>query len=414
MREMLEKDKLLDELTLLPEYHKGIRLQSATKRLIALEDCMFQIYIPNQMSIEIYNRMYLASYKAEQKKNSVISTKQYYENFKTARSLKTSHQSGIMGGSDTFTLIGDSGIGKTTAIQRAIELLEDDNDEHINCIQVQCPNDCSVKSLLLSILQAFDNATGSDYFLRAIKSKYTADMLIGVVSLACQNYLNLLVVDEIQNVRLNMKSKCAVNNGEKIIAMLVQLINSTGISVMLVGTPEIEPVFQREVHLARRTVGLRYEALSYNQEFYSLCESIYRYQFTRNVEPFSEETCLWLYQHTGGKVALVLGLIKTAQEISILNGTDCLNISALETAYKERYRNVAVFMKQDAVKELPKPKKAKVNSNTSLSSAMRIKSSATNSDTVTIKEIVDLCKKNNKDIVQELKPYVPIMEVQIQ
>ena len=69
MRKMLEMRELMDTLTHLPEYDKGIRLQPATKRLLALEDSMSQIYIPNQMAIEIYNRMYLAVYKAEQKKN---------------------------------------------------------------------------------------------------------------------------------------------------------------------------------------------------------------------------------------------------------------------------------------------------------------------------------------------------------
>lgn len=408
MREMLEKDKLLDELTSLPEYHKEIRFQPATKRLMALEDCMSQIYIPNQMSVEIYNRMYLASYKASQKKNTIEATKQHYENFKTTRSIPSLRQGGILGGSDTFTVIGDSGIGKTTAIQKAIDLMKDDNEEHINCLQVECPNDCSVKGLLLNILQAFDNTTGSKYFMRFVNSKYTADVLIGVVSTICQNYLNLLVIDEIQNVRLNMKTRCTVSNGEKIIATLVQLINSTGIAVMLVGTPEVEPVFQQEIHLARRTVGLKYKALSYNQEFYDLCYKIYSYQFTRSVEPFNEEVCRWLYQHTGGKVALVVGLIKTAQEISIINGTECLDISALEIAFKERYQNVAGFMKQVVEKELPKPKK--VSFGTKVSSAT---GSGRSIETLTVASIVDFCKKNHKDIVEELRPHMPIVEVKV-
>ena len=128
MKEMLEMRELIDALTHLPEYDKSIRLQSPTKRLLALEDNLSEIYIPNQMSIEIYNRMYLAAYKASQKKNTALATKQYYENFKVARSKTANYQGGIIGGSDVFTLIGDSGIGKSTAVQRAIDLIQDDND----------------------------------------------------------------------------------------------------------------------------------------------------------------------------------------------------------------------------------------------------------------------------------------------
>ena len=71
MREMLEMRELKEALTHLPEYHKEIRLQPATKRLMALEDNMSQIYIPNKMAVEIYSRMYLAAYKAESKKKKV-------------------------------------------------------------------------------------------------------------------------------------------------------------------------------------------------------------------------------------------------------------------------------------------------------------------------------------------------------
>lgn len=409
MRKMLEMRELMDTLTHLPEYDKGIRLQPATKRLLALEDSMSQIYIPNQMAIEIYNRMYLAVYKAEQKKNTAVATKQYYENFKVSRSVQTAYQGGVIGGSDVFTLIGDSGIGKTTAIQKAIGLIQDNSDEHINVLQVQCPNDCSTKGLLLSILQAFDDATGSDYLNRVVLSRYTVDMLIGMVSIACQNYLNLLVVDEIQNVKLNMKSKATVSNGEKIIATLVQLINSTGISVMLVGTPEVEPVFQKEIHLARRTVGLRYKALPYGKEFHSFCEAVYGYQYAKKAEPFSEKTSMWLYQHTAGKIALIVGLIKTAQEISILNGTDCLGIVALETAYKERFQNIHEFVKADAIEKLPKPKNASVQCKKSVK-----KCDHNDAPAFTFKGIADTCKKECKDIVEEIRLCVPVREVKLQ
>lgn len=407
MKEMLEMRELMDALTNLPEYDKSIRLQPATKRLLALEDSMPHIFIPNQMAIEVYNRMYLAVYKASQKKNTALATKQYYENFKISRSKPNAYQGGVIGGSDVFTLIGDSGIGKSTAVQRAIELIQDNNDEHINVLQVQCPNDCSTKGLLLSILQAFDDATGSEYLNRAVLSRYTVDMLIGMVSIACQNSLNLLVVDEIQNVRLNMKSRYTVSNGEKIIATLVQLINSTGISVMMVGTPEVEPVFQKEIHLARRTVGLRYEALPYGNCFKQFCEVVYGYQYTKRAEPFSEKISLWLYQHTAGKLALIVGLIKTAQEISILNGTDYLGIDALETAYKERYQNVSEFIKADSIAKLSKPVQRNIKIKTT---AVPVR----NTEKFTFKNIADICKKNGTDMVEEIKKHIPVLEVKLQ
>ena len=56
-------------------------------------------------------------------------------------------------------------------------------------------------------------------------------MLIGSVSQVALNHIGLLIVDEIQNVVNN-------KNGKSLMGMLTQLINNSGISICMVGTPE--------------------------------------------------------------------------------------------------------------------------------------------------------------------------------
>ena len=119
----------------------------------------------------------------------------------------TNHNS-IIGGADSFTVIGTSGIGKSTAINKAIGLITQDKIINISCphtriipcIVVQCPFDASVKGLLYEILRKIDEALGSDYYNKALKIRASTDMLIGSVSQAAINHIGLLVVDEIQNV----------------------------------------------------------------------------------------------------------------------------------------------------------------------------------------------------------------------
>ena len=67
-------------------------------------------------------------------------------------------------------------------------------------------------------------------------------------------------MDEIQNV-VNSK------NGKSLIGSLTQLINNSGISICMVGTPESVPFFEQAMQLARRSVGLRYEAMEYGDYF---------------------------------------------------------------------------------------------------------------------------------------------------
>ena len=89
--------------------------------------------------------------------------------------------SGIMGGSDSFTIIGASGIGKSSAISRAISLItanrtietESPYSVIIPCVCVQCPFDSSVKGLLLEIRRKVDENIGSSYYQNALRERST-------------------------------------------------------------------------------------------------------------------------------------------------------------------------------------------------------------------------------------------------
>ena len=92
-----------------------------------------------------------------------------------------------------------------------------------------------------------------------------------------------------------------------------------------------------------------------------------------------------------------------------MNGTDYLGIDALETAYKERYQNVSEFIKADSIAKLPKPKKASVQLKKCVTESDR-----NVTDTFTFAHIVNACKKNGTDIVEEIKKHITVLEVKLQ
>ena len=241
--QVLSGDRLIEELGYLPAYNETIIEQSQASRLLALSD-IYRVYVPSEMSIEIYNKLYLALLLSIKKKFTAAAVKQRYEN---AKMIKRMDSVGIIGGSDSFTIIGSSGIGKSSAIEKSIGLLTENaiiqDDELIGdvipCLVVQCPFDSSVKSLLLEILRKTDEVLETNYYESAKKSRYTTtDVLIGLVSTIALNHIGLLIVDEIQNV-VNSK------NGKSLIGSLTQLINNSGISICMVGTPESVPFFEQ-------------------------------------------------------------------------------------------------------------------------------------------------------------------------
>ena len=136
------------------------------------------------------------------------------------------------------------------------------------------PFDSSVKGLLLEILRKVDEYIDGKYYQNALKGRNTTDMLIGSVSQVALNHIGLLVVDEIQNV-VNSK------NGRSLIGMLTQLINNSGISICMVGTPESEVFFEQAMQLARRSLGLNYSVMEYDT-LSTICETIFSYQYVKN------------------------------------------------------------------------------------------------------------------------------------
>ena len=216
---------LFSALEVLPKYDDTIRTEDVPVRLMALSD-LYRIYVPSQMSLEIYSKMYLALLRSLQKKGTKLAVQQKNQNYKA---VIQQEYSGIMGGSDSFTIIGASGIGKSSAISRAIRLItenrvievENPYTKIIPCICVQCPFDSSVKGMLLEILRKVDEMIESKYYENALRARTTTDMLIGSVSQVALNHIGLLVVDEIQNV-------CNSKNGKSLVGMLTQLINKIG------------------------------------------------------------------------------------------------------------------------------------------------------------------------------------------
>ena len=330
---MLCGDELISALSIFPEYDANIRYESQAVRLMALAD-IYNLYIPSQMSIEIYNKLYLSLIRSLQKKRTKTATRQQYENFKA---IKGKTYDGIIGGADSFTIIGASGIGKSSAISRAVSLIGGDTvievenpyTKIIPCVSVQCPFDSSVKGLLLEILRKVDEALGSDYYSHAIRVRATTDMLIGCVSQVALNHIGLLIVDEIQNVA-NSK------NGKHLIGALTQLINNSGISICMVGTPESAEFFESAMQLARRSVGLRYGALEYDDYFEKFCRKLWSYQYVGQPSECPAAAIAYLYAHSAGIIAVVVSLMHDAQQIAIERGTDTLNTNALKTAYEQR------------------------------------------------------------------------------
>lgn len=408
MPPMLSGKELISSLAVLPEYDANFIINmSMSERLIALSD-LYNIYVPSKMSMEIYNKLSLALIRSLQKKATKAVMSQQRENYKAIQ--QKAFYGGIIGGADSFSIVGCSGIGKTTSINRAIDLLtenpvieiENPYTRIISCLVVQCPFDSSIKGMLLEILRKVDELLGSKYYENALRRKATTDTLIGAVSQIALNNIGLLIIDEIQNV-------CNSKNGRSLIGSLTQLINNSGISICLVGTPECLKFFEQTMYLARRSLGLQYGLLDYGVEFIQFCNIVFRYQYTLSHTEISDVIIQWLYEHSGGNVSIVITLLHDAQEIAILTGYEKLDIEMLNEAYMKRMELLHDYVEPTITrnKQTSTKKKEPSAAICDKSNEYYIKSDWN------IADLVIKAKEENGDIVSLLKEKITVVEVSV-
>lgn len=401
---ILSGKDLYDALLFLPDYDESVRSYDASTRLVALSE-LYNIYLPSAMSEEIYSKLYLSLLRSLNKKGTLNSIKQLNENYKCIRQMS---YKGVVGGSDSFTIIGSSGIGKSSAISRAVSLITDkpfvevEGTKICPFVVVQCPFDSSVKGLALEILRKIDAVLETKYYANAIRSHATTDVLIGMISQAALNHIGLLIIDEIQNVATSKNGKAFINS-------LTQLINNSGISICMVGTPESTVFFKKELQLARRSTGLYYSPLQFDEYFADFCRTAFSYQYTRKKSEINAGITEWLYEHSGGLVSLVISLIHDAQEIAILNGTETLDLNTLNEAYTKRTAMLHGFINEGS-RTLPQTGKLTKKKGRAVLEKS-VTSTVNQWQGLTISEIVDQSKKSRYDVVEVLKQYITIEEI---
>jgi hypothetical protein len=247
-----------------------------------------------------------------------------------------------------------------------------------------------------------DESIGSSYYEKALKARATTDMLIGNVSQVALNHVGLLIVDEIQNI-------CNGKHGKRLVAMLTQLINNSGISICMVGTPESSAFFEQEMQLARRSLGLHYNTMLYDADFKRFCQTVFDFQYVRSRTQLTDSIIEWLYEHSGGIISIVVSLIHDAQEIAILEGKEILNLSTLNDAYQKRLNMLHEFISPSIVVNQQTSKPIKKSFISQQSKVEVVEDDSANN----IVDLANRAKKNNEDILTLLKERFSVTEVSV-
>ena len=342
---MLEDEELINALSVLPVVRSDLKTKS--ERLTALID-IYKIYIPTSTTIDIYNRLYLSVVSSLEKKNSIEEIKLLNENYKTMKGL---NRYGIIGGIDSFRLTGNSGVGKTSAIQRCSEIITQNRilkgtklfKEIIPILEVETVSDCSIKNLLYSILVKVDEKLGTNFYELNNSNHTTTDVLLSAVSTVLSNHVALLCIDEIERVVDNKRGITLLN-------YLTQLINQSTISICFVGTESSNQFFEMKEYLARRTLGISLKKMSLDRDYYSFCRILFNYQYTLNKIDMTNEIVRWFYSHSNGLPSMTISLYVEAQREAILSGKETIDLELLTKTYRRVFSTMSTYVEIDSIK----------------------------------------------------------------
>ncbi len=396
---MLFGEELKEKLEALPEYDEAIRELDAGARLLKLPD-IYRIFIPNDMAYEIYHKLYSMVSVSMQRKGTA-------ESVRLLNSAKRGNEyKGVATGMTSATCIGVSGIGKTSCLQAASSLCGGTIETNlpyrklVPVLEVSCPFNCSFRSLCSQILAKLDECLGTDYYQKSLKRSINAEQVMQMVCNLANIHIGVLIIDEIQMIIEN-------KSGTQLYRMILQLINSSNICVLMCGTPECVPFFEQNPQMARRMAGLQYGPMMYDVHFKEFCQTVFSYQYTKNKTELTDGIIEWLYEHSGAIPGTVTALIYSAQEISILNGREKLDMAVLNAAYEKRMKMLHPYISPNIKMD---KKYAAQSKQPDRSMEKTIPADAVQVD---IESLIVSAKKQGEDIIEVLDRHIPVMEVAV-
>jgi hypothetical protein len=352
-----------------PGWHEGEREMAVEYRFHAVWR-LFRYFQPLDIHIDIEQRISRAIRQGYISKNplSPVYVEQLARGSKMIRNRSHDFQKYYIGNASAFgfTIIGISGIGKTTGLERILSLYPQAIQHtkykdaplcftQLTWLKIDCPYDGSLKGLCLNFFSAVDRVLGSDYMMKYMRGSNTVDSLLQrMAHIATLHGLGILVIDEIQHLSL-----AKGGGSDKMLNFFVTLVNTIGVPVVLIGTPKALPILQGDFRQARRGTGqgdMIWERMENNAFWNILIESMWKNQWTREQIPLTDEIRDIIYDESQGIIDIAVKLYAIVQIKAIATGAETFDAAGIREAASEKLRIVKPML--DALRSGDKKKLA--------------------------------------------------------
>lgn len=248
-----------------------------------------------------------------------------------------------------FSMIGMSGMGKTTTLERIFAtypqvILHKEYEgqpfplQQLVWVHMDCPPDGSLRALCLNFITTVDDILGTTYRKTHVRRMTTADMLMPIMAMIVSNHnLGVLVLEEVQN------ANAATSGGsEALMNALVHLVNTIGVPIIYGGTFASWPLLTRQFRQIRRGSGqgdFIWERMARNSEDWaSLIESMWQFQYIRHHTPLTTELMDALYDECQGITDFAIKVFMLAQWRALTTGRERISSALIRSVAHDSLR----------------------------------------------------------------------------
>lgn len=244
-----------------------------------------------------------------------------------------------------FALVGISGIGKSSSLLRILQMYPQvilhrkyqgqdmPAPYQIVWLKMDCPHDGSIRGLCLNFLLAVDSLVGTKYYKKNA-TKNPDELLPLMAQAAAVHCLGVLVIDEIQNLQEAKDDRAA-----QMLNFFVQLVNTIGLPVILVGTYKALPALNGEFRNARRNSGqgdATWHHFKKDDEWTWLLQGLWKYQWTNNKVDLDQTFIDVMYDESQGISDIAIKLFMLTQWRALDKEIDHITPELIRSVAKDR------------------------------------------------------------------------------
>jgi len=260
-----------------------------------------------------------------------------------AARLEDVRWSGYCSSARDLTIIGMSGMGKTTCINSVLrmypQVIEHKKFESKAFIQTQvvwlkleCPHDGSLRGFCSAFFQALDAALNTSEHSKILNTRANIDMLIEHIGRHCRNYcIGAVIIDELQHLNTPRSDKVQMLN------LLVNLSNRAGVPFVYIGTNAMIDCLSDTLRNARRAAGMgliSFDRFEQNDENWNvLLGRLWKYNWISQATELDADFTKCIYDLTQGNVDFLVILLILTQKYAIYQEIDKISLETLQHVF---------------------------------------------------------------------------------